>query len=170
MLVCTDVDYRPDGSARAAGLGFGAWADAAPLGEWVVRLEGVQPYQPGEFYRRELPCLLAVLESIKAAQGLPEAVIIDGYVTLDAAGTPGLGLHLYEALGQAVPVIGVAKTAFRGSAHALPVCRGVSRSPLYVTAAGLDAEGAARQLAQMHGPHRLPTLLRRVDGLCRSAP
>jgi deoxyribonuclease V len=170
MLVCTDVDYREGGSARAAALVFRDWSDAAPLGEWALRVDGVQPYRPGEFYRRELPCLLAVLEKIIAAEGTPEAVVIDGYVTLDAAGTPGLGAHLYAALDCTVPVIGVAKTAFRGSAHARAVCRGGSRSPLYLTAIGTDAAQAARSLQQMAGPHRIPALLKRVDGLCRSAP
>ena len=88
MLVCTDVDYRQNGSARAAALVFRDWPDAAPLSEWVEHVDGVQPYQPGEFYRRELPCLLAVLENIIAAQGVPLAVVIDGYVTL-----PGRGRH-----------------------------------------------------------------------------
>ncbi len=170
MLVCTDVDYRPDDTARAAGLSFREWADATPMGEWVTRIDRVQPYQPGEFYRRELPCLLALLEQAGDAECPLEAVIIDGYVTLDAADTPGLGAHLYEALGRAVPVIGVAKTAFRGSAHALAVCRGSSQSPLYVTAVGTDPNEAARRVQQMAGPHRLPTLLKRVDQLCRSAP
>jgi len=169
MRLCTDVDYRPDGTARAAALAFGDWADAAPRHEWVARLDAVQPYQPGEFYRRELPCLLAVLAEVTEAMGAPELIVIDGYVTLDAAGTPGLGAHLYAALGGQIPVVGVAKTAFRGSAHALPVCRGDSRSPLYVTAVGMDAAEAAREVAGMAGAHRLPALLKRVDQLCRSA-
>ena len=63
-------------------------------------------------------------------------------------------------------MIGVAKTAFAG-APAVPVVRGDSARPLYVTAAGLDPQLAARHLAAMHGPHRLPTLLKRVDTLAR---
>ena len=170
MLVCTDVDYRPDDTARAAALTFRDWGDAAPVEEWTERVDGVQPYRPGEFYRRELPCLLAVLEKIVAGGSPPEAIVIDGYVTLDAAGMPGLGAHLYEALGRAVPVIGVAKTAFRGSAHARAVCRGRSQSALYVTAIGTEAEAAARAVERMAGPHRLPALLKRADQLCRAAP
>jgi len=170
MLICTDVDYRPDGTARAAAVGFRHWAEAVPAREWVARVQDVQPYQPGEFYRRELPCLLAVLEEVTRTAGPPELVVIDGYVTLDAAGTPGLGAHLHAALGGQIPVVGVAKTAFRGSAHALPVCRGDSHSPLYVTALGIGAAQAAREVAGMAGPHRLPALLKRADGLCRSAP
>lgn len=169
MIVCTDVDYRPDGSARAAALLFAGWTDAQPLGEWTRRVDEVEPYLPGEFFRRELPCLLAVLEQVLRVNGQLSVVVIDGYVTLDAAGTPGLGAHLHAALGEVVPVVGVAKTAFRGSPHAVAVCRGSSRSALYVTAAGMEPEAAARAVQAMAGPHRLPTLLKRVDQLCRLA-
>ena len=174
MFVCTDVDYRtgPDDcagdSARAAALLFEDWSAAEAMGEWTERIDGVEPYVPGEFFRRELPCVLAVLKRTEhLAGGRLNAVVIDGYVTLDAAGTPGLGAHLYQALGREVTVIGVAKTAYRGSPHAAAVCRGGSTSPLYVTAAGIDLAEAARAIQTMAGPHRLPALLKRVDQLCR---
>ncbi|CAM4385458.1 endonuclease V [Deinococcus marmoris] len=167
MLICTDVDYRPDGTARAAGVLFRDWRDAAPTWELVVPVPQVEPYQPGEFYRRELPCLLALLEGAAQAHTL-DAVVIDGYVTLDAGGRAGLGAHLFEAVGRQIPVIGVAKTAFQGSDHALAVTRGGSLKPLFVTAAGTDVAQAAAQIARMAGPHRLPTLLKRADTLCRS--
>ena len=38
---------------------------------------------------------------------------------------------------------------------------------LFVTAAGIDVAAAARGLKSMHGAHRLPTLLARVDALAR---
>ncbi|QFP75401.1 endonuclease V [Deinococcus sp. AJ005] len=167
MLICTDVDYRPDGTARAAGVLFREWTDATPTWELVVPVPQVEPYQPGEFYRRELPCLLALLEGAAQVHTL-DAVVIDGYVTLDAGGRAGLGAHLFAALNQQVPVIGVAKTAFQGSGHALAVTRGGSLNPLFVTAAGTDIAQAAAQIARMAGPHRLPTLLKRADTLCRS--
>jgi deoxyribonuclease V len=47
------------------------------------------------------------------------------------------------------------------------VLRGGSARPLYVTAAGLSADEAARRVRDMHGPYRIPTLLKRVDQLCR---
>jgi deoxyribonuclease V len=40
-------------------------------------------------------------------------------------------------------VIGVAETAFRTAAHAVPVLRGTSARPLHVTAAGMPREDAA---------------------------
>ena len=103
MLACVDVDYRDEGAVAACVL-FGDWADERPTAERVERIARVEPYQPGQFYRRELPCLLAVLGPV--AEGL-EAVVIDGYVWLRDEDTPGLGGHLYEALSRAVPVVGV---------------------------------------------------------------
>jgi deoxyribonuclease V len=164
MLACVDVDYR-DHEAVAACVLFRAWADAAGAGEEVEHVAAVEPYRPGEFYRRELPCLLAVLGKV---QGSLEAVIVDGYVWLGDETSPGLGGHLYAALGGTIPVIGVAKTRFAGVRVARPVVRGTSRRPLWVTAAGLDPDTAARHVAGMHGTFRVPTLLKRVDQLCRN--
>ena len=162
MMACLDVAYRPE--PVAACLLFTAWEDAAPAAEWVVRLDEAAPYVPGEFYRRELPALLRALATAPEL----EAVVVDGYAWL-GEGHPGLGARLYEALGGKVPVIGVAKTAFRSAEGvAVPVLRGESQRPLFVTAAGMDAQSAADGVRRMHGPHRLPTLLKRVDTLCRT--
>ncbi len=161
MIACVDVDYR-DAEARAACVLLRDWADADSAGVYVERLTGVAPYEPGQFYRRELPCLLAVLAKVKGAL---DAVVVDGYVWL-GAGRPGLGAHLYEALGRAVPVLGVAKTRFAGAA-AEAVVRGTSRRPLFVTAAGMDLADAAAHVRDMHGPFRVPTMLRKVDQFCR---
>ena len=119
------------------------------------------PYEPGSFYKRELPCLLAILRDVPHAL---EAIVIDGYVWLDVNERPGLGGHLFAALG--TPIVGVAKTMFRG-APAIPVIRGSGARPLFVSAAGMAVEEAARQVAAMSGAFRIPTLLKRVDQLCR---
>jgi deoxyribonuclease V len=165
MLGCVDVDYRDEGAVAACVL-FGAWTDAASTREVVVRIAWVEPYQPGQFYKRELPCLLSVLEAV----GEPlEVVVVDGYVWLADKTRPGLGARLYEALDRRVPVIGVAKTRFASATLAVEVRRGDSQRPLYVTAAGLEPDQAARYIASMHGEYRLPALLKRVDQLCRSS-
>ncbi len=109
MIACVDVDYR-DAEAVVACVGIARWTDAAPSVESVVRLAAVAPYEPGAFYRRELPCILAVLATVRDV----ELVVVDGYVWL-ARARPGLGARLHEALGARVPVVGVAKTAFRGN-------------------------------------------------------
>jgi deoxyribonuclease V len=163
MFACVDVDYRGRGAVAGCVL-FRDWADGHSAGEHVRRVEEVAPYRPGEFYLRELPCLLSVLGLVSEPL---EGVVVDGYVWLGGEGCPGLGGRLYEALGRSVPVVGVAKSAFAGAAAARAVYRGGSRRPLYVTAAGLDVDSAARHVEAMHGPFRIPTLLRQVDQLCR---
>jgi deoxyribonuclease V len=165
MIGALDVCYGREG-AEAACVLFDGWTAAAEASSRVVHLAEVAPYEPGAFYRRELPCLLAVL----AAVGVPlDVVVIDGYVWLDAEARPGLGAHLHCALGASTPVVGVAKTTFAGSAFAEAVVRGKSTRPLYVTAAGVDARAAAGWIRSMHGAHRLPDLLKRADRLCRGA-
>ena len=121
-------------------------------------------YEPGSLYKRELPLILALLNSLSSR---PSILVIDGYVQLDGEGRKGLGAHLYDALRCEVPVIGVAKNTFMGSPHAVAVHRGESGRPLYVTAAGVAQAQAAEQVRSMAGAHRHPTLLKLVDRLCR---
>jgi deoxyribonuclease V len=160
-IALVDVGYAGD-SAVAACVVADGWDRAVPVHTCTVRLEGIADYRPGMFYERELPPILAVLG---ACRGAPAVVVVDGYVWLDDAGREGLGAHVHDALG--VPVVGIAKRAFRGSSHAVEVRRGVSARPLYVTAAGADPARAAEAVRGMHGPHRIPTLLGLVDALSR---
>lgn len=141
---------------------FREWTDVAPAAEHTVVCHDVEAYVPGQFYRRELPCLLAVIRAIPEPLA---AILIDGYVNL--GDKPGLGWHLWEALGRGTPIIGVAKTAFH-AAPAIPIKRGESNSPLFVTAIGADAQEAAQRIQGMAGPYRIPDLLRRADQLARS--
>jgi deoxyribonuclease V len=165
LLACVDVDYRSDHAAAACVL-LRDWTDATPRDQLVARVGEVAPYESGAFYKRELPCILAVLARVSEPLGV---VVVDGYVWLDARGRPGLGAHLYEALGRAVAVVGVAKKRFGEGDFAEPVRRGTSDTPLWVTAAGMDRAAAADHLRAMHGAHRVPTMLTRVDRLCRDA-
>lgn len=165
MLIALDVHYEGL-QACAAGVLFEFWDSPQCREEVVCELTEVAAYEPGEFYLRELPCLLEVLERVDLES--VEAVIVDGYVWLDGQGRPGLGAHLYEALDEAVPVVGVAKNIFgNAESFAISVLRGESERPLWVTAVGTEAETAAAHLREMHGPHRFPTILRAVDSLCR---
>lgn len=157
-----DVHYPSGGGARAALVIAEDATFSIVTAEHVVTLPEVEPYRPGAFYLRELPALRAVLGDA----GHLDLLIIDGYVHLDPHGRPGLGAHAHAAFG--VPVIGVAKTAFRSATHAIEVHRGSARRPLYVTAAGLPAEQAGTLVQQMAGPYRLPDALRRVDKLSRA--
>ena len=143
---------------------FEEWTSEQPVEELREFIENVAPYKPGSFFRRELPCLLKLLDRVL---GRFDLVIIDGHVWLGAENRPGLGAHLYRALDGQVPVIGVAKSQFKGATNARPVLRGRSLRPLYVTAVGIDPVAAATNIKRMHGTYRIPTLLKRVDELCR---
>jgi deoxyribonuclease V len=94
-------------------------------------------------------------------------VIVDGYVWLDGGGRKGLGAHLFDALDGRFAVVGVAKHSFHGATNAIPVLRGSSLRPLYVTAEGISPSDAAEGLRMMSGSDRNPILLKRVDQLCR---
>jgi deoxyribonuclease V len=163
MILALDVGYLPD-RTLAAAVGFADWTDARPAMTKVITIDQVQPYTPGSFYLRELPCLVQLIDQVEPR---PAVFIVDGYVTLDADGRPGLGHHLFTRYGGAIPVIGVAKKEFSGQTAAIAITRGGSRQPLHITAAGVDPGRAAGWIAAMHGPHRIPTLLKRVDQLSR---
>ena len=170
MWWAVDVHYVEDGcepGARVGGLGFVSFAEESGVERalWVPGMP--QAYEPGQFYRRELPLLEAFLDDVRAA-GLPvSGAIVDGFVWL-GAGRPGLGEHLYTDLGASIPVIGVAKTGFSGAQGvAVPVYRGESTRPLWVTADGMEVERAARRIEGMAGAFRMPTLLKRVDRIAR---
>jgi deoxyribonuclease V len=165
-VAAVDVQYLPEGGARAALVLGSDRRFATLVGERVAHLERVAPYRPGAFYERELPALAAVLDEAGLdRRGGLELLVVDGYVDLDPAGRPGLGAHAHVRFG--VPVVGVAKTAFRGATHAVPVRRGTATKPLYVTAAGIPPAEAAALVEGMAGPYRLPDALRRVDALAR---
>jgi len=171
-MVAIDVGYieSRDGDSGLCGLvGFRRWDDASPAVEMALEIPSVEPYVSGQFYKRELPCVLAGLAAFANTSGeLIELVVIDGNVRLDRRGSPGLGAHLFAALDPPVPVIGVAKNPFR-DLDAVEVPRGQSNKPLYVTAAGIAEADAAVHVASMAGEHRVPTLLKRADQLSRGA-
>jgi deoxyribonuclease V len=169
-ITCLDVDYRP-ASSVAAAVSLQQWMDAASAHE-IVHTTADPPaeYEPGQFYRRELPHLLAVLGLLPAP---PRLIVVDGFVWLadaaDGTAGPGLGAHLHAALGRVVPIVGVAKRPYRLANRAVPLLRGESQVPLWVTSVGIPLDDAIASVASMHGEHRIPTLLRRVDRLARDS-
>jgi deoxyribonuclease V len=163
MIACTDVHYT-NTHAIAACILFRGWSDAHPHRAFTERVENPAPYEPGRFYRRELPALLSVLSKPTVP---PEVIIIDGYVWLGDWDHPGLGAYLHKALGGSVVVIGVAKKLFLRGPAVRTIRRGNSAQPLYVSAAGTDLNEAAARIVALHGEFRVPTLLKRVDRLCR---
>lgn len=163
MFTAFDVQYR-DPQAAAAAVIFQGWDAFDPEDQVIAVIEEVEPYVPGEFYKRELPCLLAALEGVERKYGRPELLFVDGYVNLEP-GHPGLGRRLYDAVG--IPVVGVAKTRFHQAA-AVEILRGSSKSPLFITAVGMDAIDAAEGVMKMRGAYRIPTMLQLADQLARA--
>ena len=166
MIACTDVHYT-NIHAIAACILFRDWSDAHPDLAITERVEDPAPYEPGRFYRRELPALLSVISQLTVR---PEVIIIDGYVWLGDWTHPGLGAHLHKSLDETAAVIGVAKKPFRPGPAVQTIRRGTSARPLYVSAAGMDLNEAAVRIVELHGEFRVPTLLKRVDRLCRGYP
>ncbi len=162
MKVCLDVQYTHN-QALAAALLFKDWSDSTATRAVTLPIADVLEYEAGAFYKRELPCLLAVLGTIIEPL---EYIVVDSFVFLDSSFKHGLGARLYMALEQKIPVIGVAKTDFIG-APSLPILRGASKQALFISSIGCDTIQAALRVQQMHGAHRIPTLLKAVDSLAR---
>lgn len=164
MILAVDTHYSHEGSTTA-GVAFEAWESALPMHTFVSKLPTVADYTPGQFYQRELPCILDLL---RASNFKHDLILIDGYVYLDGMSRPGLGKHLFDALEGKVPVIGIAKTSFADIGPAFQVLRGAtSTKPLFVTSVGEALSAAKAGIGRMHGKHRIPTLLKAVDQLCR---
>ena len=161
-----DVAYAPS----AAGVGClltDTWTTATAILEVSRCLRcSAAEYVPGQFYKRELPVLLSVIETLAPR---PQMVVIDGYVWLGQNREPGLGAYLFTALHAETPVVGIAKSRYRQDTWSERVHRGASRRPLYVTAAGVETAKVAGLVARMHGRHRVPTLIAQVDRLARAA-
>lgn len=162
MILAVDVQYNDEAlTALVAGVVFESFVDSESKFEYTTIVDKIAEYIPGQFYQRELPCIQALLEDMDF---LPDLIIVDGYVDLRPE-YPGLGRHLYSALNGKIPIIGVAKSHFYET-HAVKIYRNSSR-PLFVTSVGIDIQEAASSIKDMHGEFRLPTLLKRVDSLCR---
>lgn len=163
MILAVDVHYR-DNLAMAAGIVFNNWGDDHPLFEKRIELTCNNEYIPGKFYLRELPC---ILELLKCFIIFPDVIIIDGNVYLGKESAPGLGTYLYKSLNEQVPVIGVAKSAYKNTPENTFIYRGKSSRPLYITSIGIDIDAAKFNISNMYGTSRIPYMLKRVDQLAR---
>ncbi len=165
MKAALDVFYSGC-RAWAACVTFEQWAEARAREVFTVGLEVPAAYEAGQFYKRELPCLLAALES--AGQRF-DSIIVDGFVSLKPPLTKGLGGRLADSLDYHPVIIGVAKSPLKLADQYVEIRRGSSRRPLYISALGCGAEEAARQILSMHGRYRIPTLLKLADRAARVA-
>ena len=84
MFVAVDVHYLPRGGAQAAAVVAADATFCHLLADRTGRVAEVPPYQPGQFYLRELPPLHAVLDGLDGMNLL----IVNGYADLDPAAGP----------------------------------------------------------------------------------
>ena len=153
--------YYYDGKAKTIAVSFNNWEDEVPTQIYTDIIEGVEPYEPGSFYKRELPCILSLLKQVNLEE--VDLIIVDGYVILEEKHL-GLGGYLYQYLEAKIPVVGIAKSEFVSKTSVFKeVIRGESKKPLYVTAIGTDKEEICHAIERMHGKYRMPTLLQIVD-------
>ncbi|GAB3511025.1 endonuclease V [Emticicia fontis] len=166
MILAVDVFYKQS-SAKIVGLIFNEWTNARYAQKIEKFRNDIANYEPGAFYKRELPCIMDILADLDLTQ--LDYIIVDGYVFLDDEGKPGLGAYLYEALPIKVPVIGVAKTSFANNKkYVAEVFRGISQKPLFITAMGEDLTKAAAMVRSMSGDYRFPTMLKALDDFTKS--
>jgi len=163
MKLAVDVHYGRN-IAVAGGIAFSDWSDNQETAVYRSLCREPAAYVSGQFFRREMPCILHLLDEHAIT---PDTIVIDGFIYLDGERVPGLGKHLFDALGQRIPVVGVAKGRYVKAPDSLRVYRGKSHRPLYVTSVGMPISTARRCILAMHGAHRIPTLLKRADQLSR---
>lgn len=161
MVACLDVYYYKD-YARACCIVFEINEENI-ISEYIEEISGIEDYISGQFYKRELPCILRVLEKIKENINI---IIIDSFIWVEGYKN-GLGAYLYESLNPKIPVIGVAKSYLRGNTAYLEIYRGESTNPLYVSAIGIDLNYSADLIKELKGSFRIPDILKKVDKLSR---
>ena len=190
MMLAFDTYYY-NNKAKTIAVSFKDWQDQEPTEIYSEIIEGIADYEPGSFYKRELPCILSLLKKINSEE--INLIIVDSFVLLDDQGKLGLGGHLFEKLNQRpkstsyasenifsfrdrsrdikptggngkIPVIGVAKSGFHANElNSRALLRGDSTRPLYISAMGIDLDLASNHIKSMHGNFRMPTLLQIVD-------
>lgn len=164
MILAIDVHYRIE-EAKAVGILFN-WDSIFPIKVVNLTVKDIKAYVPGEFYRRELPCLIEIINNIDTNN--IEAIIVDGHIFIDNELNFGLGGKLWQALNEKIPVIGVAKTSFfQNKETVVEIYRGKSDKPLYVSSIGIDVNFAASKVKGMAGEFRIPSLLKELDVLTK---
>ncbi|WP_338083382.1 endonuclease V [Flavobacterium azizsancarii] len=166
MIILAFDTYYFDGKAKTVCLEFTEWNQSENFKVHTEIIGNVEEYIPGEFYRRELPCIISLLNQFDLKD--IDFIIVDGFVYLDDEMKYGLGGYLYEKLNKEIPIIGVAKTNFASiEKNKRILLRGDSKKPLFVTAIGIDLDDAFEKVESMAGEFRMPTLLKEMDRLTK---
>lgn len=175
MILALDSYYKDD-ICNTSLVVFEDIKSDKPLYTDTIYTKVTSDYIPGEFYKRELPGIIKILEKLQKER--PDIweqlfiIITDSFVTLKTIDNEwdGLGAHLKKYLNSIgntkIVVYGVAKSSF-GLCDFIStkVFRGQSKNPLYVqTTSGVGGDFIIKH---MHGEYRIPTMLKLVDSLSR---
>ncbi len=167
IYLIIDVHYEDNAQSSTgvvAGIRFSGIEKNTILSEHTTIVNDIQPYESGQFYKREMPCILALLKQIKQPY---DVIVIDGYVYLDGKQQKGLGGYLYDTLEIKKPIVGIAKNKFHAITDEYAVKRGKSKHPLYVTCVDADIKTAIKLVHDLEGEYRLPRIIKDVDKLSR---
>lgn len=166
MKLAVDTYYYSDTLALTVGVLFNRWTDDEPAEIISSICTKFSSYIPGEFYKRELPCVLGLLEKVDMDK--IETIIVDGFLRLrfnDSTEKDGLGKKLFDSLNMpGLKVIGLAKSDFcRTDEISASLLRGSAVNPLWVQGIGLPDNVAAENIKMMSGKSRIPKLLKILD-------
>jgi deoxyribonuclease V len=167
MKLAMAVHDHGEHGACAAAVAFDDWDAREPTRTHVTRtgpLEKPAPGQRGQADLRHLPVLLQLLRD-HALQ--PDTIVLDDAVHTDAADTPGLGRHLYDALGGKTAVIGISTKSMPGLTAQYEVHREEEARPVFVTCAGVDIGAAKVRVRAMSGRKRVPALVKMAVRLAK---
>ena len=64
MILAIDVAYA-ENSAQIAGIVFESWTASDVLNHYLITINEISDYESGQFYKRELPCILTLLGLVK---------------------------------------------------------------------------------------------------------
>ncbi len=95
MILAFD-SYYFENKAKTVCLSFESWTEDKKFKVYSEIISDVEAYTSGEFYKRELPCILSLLKTLDYLKA--EAIVVDGFVFLDDEEKLGLGGYLYKEL------------------------------------------------------------------------
>ncbi len=168
--------YYVGNTCHVVGGIFNKWRDEHVSKFIYADIKVDSEYIPGEFYKRELPGILKLLEQIDLNEF--DTIIVDGYVYLYDENEPdgrmyksGLGKMLHYVIRDSYPkikIIGIAKTLYGDKPNLYGKCyRGLSSKPLFITTDDLYYTLKSKRLIgyiqRMAGNYRIPTIIKEVD-------
>jgi len=175
-LAGVDVSYDDD-DAYAAAVVINA-STLEILEQQVVHVRIDFPYVPGYLAFREMPALLAALDSLRLK---PDVLFVDGHGILHPA---RCGVASFVGLELGMPTIGVGKSYLVGEVtsgkmevgDAAPVKldgrvagyalrSSESKQPIYISPGNLITPMTALKIVQMACSYRIPEPIRQADAL-----